>query len=82
MTVYRYTRDNLPGNDAAQPFNPQPSSAPRPSTHLVAKLVALLNGDRPAADRLVALEQKKHLGRATDWYWQEAIDNLSRDRGH
>jgi hypothetical protein len=86
-SVYRYTRDNLPSRDtppppaspSPTPFIPSPTMAASP--HLLTKLVKLLHGDKGAAERLILLECTKHPGQAMDWYVQEAIDNLLRDRG-
>jgi hypothetical protein len=86
-SVYRYNRDNLPSKDtpppaappSPKPFTPSPTMTASP--HLLTKLVKLLHGDKKAAERLISHERTKHPGRTMDWYVQEAIDNLLRDRG-
>ncbi|WP_416671603.1 hypothetical protein [Egbenema bharatensis] len=95
MSVYRFTKETLPSSDfhptspataspapSAQTFTPQPSSASIPSPDLVKQLMKLLNGDRGAADRLVALSQSREPGKPIDYHYEKAIGDIKRDRGH
>ena len=53
----------------------------KPSKHLEAKLVRLLNGDMLAAKRLIALAKTKNPDRSMDWCVEKVIFDLQRDRG-
>lgn len=67
-----------------KPFKPYPS---RSTTAKIAKTYDLqkklferLQGDRSAANRLVNNLKVRNPGKSEDWYWQQAIEQLERDR--
>jgi uncharacterized protein HemY len=43
-------------------------------------LMALLNGDRKTADRLLQQARFQHPGRSENWYWEKVAYDLKRDR--
>jgi hypothetical protein len=53
---------------------------PRASTALEWRVVQLMNGDRPGAERLVARVAANNGGRSGDWYWEKVAFDLERDR--
>lgn len=50
------------------------------SSAMVAKLVNALNGDKAAANRLIASIQGKYPDKSADWHYEKAIADLERDR--
>lgn len=44
------------------------------------RLIAMVNGDRETAHRLVAREKVRYAGKPEQWYWEAAIESLRRDR--
>ncbi len=65
---------------AKHPWQFAQSNKQRPSKHLEAKLVRLLNGDMLAAKRLIALAKTKNPDRSMDWCVEKVIFDLQRDR--
>ena len=53
----------------------------KPSKHLEAKLVRLLNGDVKAANRLIAAVEARNPDKSIDWCVEKAIFDLQRDCG-
>ncbi|NJN85799.1 MAG: hypothetical protein HC881_05150 [Leptolyngbyaceae cyanobacterium SL_7_1] len=43
-------------------------------------LMALLNGDRKTADRLLQQARFQHPGKSENWYWEKVAYDLKRDR--
>lgn len=50
------------------------------SNQLEIQLLAMVNGDRATATRLITSTRRSHPGRAESWYWEKAIEDLIRDR--
>lgn len=48
-------------------------------THLQARLIQMLGGDRIAAEGRIYQVKQKYPGREEDWYWEKAIADLERD---
>ena len=51
-----------------------------PDTHLQSKLIAMLAGDTPAAERLIDQAKQDYPGMPENWYWERTIADLERDR--
>lgn len=66
---------------ATNPWQFAQGNKNKPSKHLEAKLVRLLNGDVLAAKRLIALAKAKNPDRSMDWCVEKVIFDLQRDRG-
>jgi hypothetical protein len=59
---------------------PGQSSQNSDESELQSQLISMLAGDRAAAERLVNRIKQNHPGRAENWYWQRAIEQVKRDR--
>lgn len=44
------------------------------------RLLGLVNGDMPTAERLVASVRSNHPRRPEEWCWEKAAEDLIRDR--
>jgi hypothetical protein len=53
---------------------------PRASTASEWRVVQLMNGDRPGAERLVARVATNNRGRSGEWCWEKVAFDLERDR--
>ncbi len=53
---------------------------PRASTASEWRVVQLMNGDRPGAERLVSRVATSNPGRSGEWCWEKVAFDLERDR--
>ncbi len=57
------------------------SNKPQASRNLQIEFLRLLNGDRPTANRLIALAKTRNPDKTIDWWVEKVIFDLQRDRG-
>ncbi len=77
-------RENRTGanNRRRTKTNPAKSSKNTPASNgkLEKKLLAMLQGDRTGAERLLKAARQGNPGRPNEWYWEKVISDLERDR--
>lgn len=60
---------------------PYPIPEPTADAHLQSQLFTLV-GDTATAKRLIEQLKQNHPRMSENWYWQKAIADLERERGH
>ncbi len=68
---------------APQPLSvqsPSPRNDTPPEVETQEKLLKMLQGDRAAAERLVAETKNRYPGFSENWYWGKVLADLERDR--
>ncbi|MBH8555639.1 ABC transporter permease [Nostocaceae cyanobacterium CENA357] len=63
-----------------RPIEVNEINEPTVENHLKNNLIAKLNGDVAAAERLIEQAKQNHPGMAESWYCERVLDDLERDQ--